>query len=168
MLPGSPSVCWCPPFVCSVVPLNGGGGWCCVLPRVWIGSSLLYCPTLFCIVLPSFALFHYYLLSSLLRLCVRCYSIVGLGLCLCGRVVSLWNGGVGLCWVEGRVVSIVYTSSVCGVHFRGACVVLCVSVWCVRCFVVLCCGMTVGERECGGVWSRRLSSSSFSLLWCSG
>ena len=35
--------------------------------------------------------------------CVRCHSIVGLGSCLCDRVVSLWNSGDGLCWVEGRV-----------------------------------------------------------------
>lgn len=29
--------------------------------------------------------------------CVCCHSIVGLGLCLCDRVVSLWNSGDGLC-----------------------------------------------------------------------
>ena len=28
--------------------------------------------------------------------CVCCHSIVGLGVCLCGRVVSLWNSGDGL------------------------------------------------------------------------
>ena len=50
--------------------------------------------------------------SSPFCLCVLCYSIVGLGLCLCDRVVSLWNSGGGLCWVEGRVVSTVYASSV--------------------------------------------------------
>ena len=43
------------------------------------------------------------------RLCVRCHSIVGLVLCLCDRVVSLWNSGGGLCsgrravWCEGSV-----------------------------------------------------------------
>lgn len=30
-------------------------------------------------------------------LCVHCHSIVGLGWCLCGRVVSLWDSGGGLC-----------------------------------------------------------------------
>lgn len=36
--------------------------------------------------------------------CVLCHGIVGLVLCLCNRVVSSWNSGGGLCWVEGRVV----------------------------------------------------------------
>lgn len=40
--------------------------------------------------------------------CIFCHSIVGLGLCLCDRVVSLWNSGGGLCGVEGRVVCVVY------------------------------------------------------------
>lgn len=59
----------------------------------------------------------------------------------CGRVVSLWNSGDGLCRVEGRVVSTVY----CLLLW----VVVCVSVRCV-CLVVLwvvvllCCGMAVG------------------------
>ena len=35
--------------------------------------------------------------------CVCCHSIVGLGGCFCGMVVSVLNGGDGLCWVEGRV-----------------------------------------------------------------
>lgn len=73
------------------------------------------------------------------RLCVCCHSIVGLELCLCGRVVSLWNSGGGLCWVEGRVV---FT-----VRCQLLCVVVCVSVWCVCCLVVLCCGLWNG----GGV-----------------
>lgn len=66
-----------------------------------------------CSSFPSFPLF---------RLCVLCHSIVGLGLCLCDRVVSLWNGGNGLCWVGGRVVSTVHTSCV-----------WCASQWCVYC-----------------------------------
>lgn len=33
--------------------------------------------------------------------CVCCHSVVGLGWCLCVRVVSLWNGGDGLCWGNG-------------------------------------------------------------------
>ena len=42
-------------------------------------------------------------LSLLLpAVCVLCHSIVGLCVCLCDRVVSLWNGGGDLCWAEGR------------------------------------------------------------------
>lgn len=86
--------------------------------------------------------------------CVLCHGIVGLGLCFCDRVVSLRNGGGGLCWVEGRVVSAVCCQLLC--------VVVCVLVWCVCCLVVLCCGMAVGERECS---SRCLSClSCLSLL----
>lgn len=35
--------------------------------------------------------------------CVCCHSIVGLGVCLCGRVALLWNGGdgLGVCWNGG-------------------------------------------------------------------
>ena len=67
---------------------------CCDVRLDWVrrlalSYSLSYCPV---------------------PLCVLCYSIVGLVLCLCDRVVSLWNGGDGLCWVEGRVVSTVYRS----------------------------------------------------------
>ena len=57
---------------------------------------------------------------------VLCHSIVGLGLCLCDRVVSLWNSGDGLCGVEGCVVSTV--------HCQLLCVVVC----------VLCCGLWNG------------------------
>lgn len=81
---------------------------CC--PRSdWVLPFTLSCPS--CIVSPL-------LLSTV---CVLCHSIVGLGLCLCDRVVSLWNSGDGLCWVEGRVVFIVYTSLCCGVHLNGVC-----------------------------------------------
>ena len=71
--------------------------------------------------------------------CVCCHSIVGLGLCLCGRVVSLWNGGGGLCWVGGRLLSTVYTSSVCGVHLSDVCVVMgyVMTVYVLSCRVVL-------------------------------
>lgn len=69
---------------------------------------LMLFPFLFCLVLPC-------LLwvgkcggglrpALLLRLCVLCHSIVGLGLCLCDRVVSLWNSGDGLCGTEWRGV----------------------------------------------------------------
>lgn len=75
-------------------------------------------------------------------LCVLCHGIVGLVLCLCGRVVSLWNSGDGLCRAEGRVVSTVHC------QFFMCCVVGC--------------GMAVGCAR--GVWSRRLSSSFSSLL----
>ena len=51
-----------------------------------------------------------FLLSALFRLCVCYHSIVGLGVCVCGRVVSLRNGGDGLRWggravCEGGVIS---------------------------------------------------------------
>lgn len=136
---------------------------CC--PRVRIGSSPLHCPTLSCIA-PS---------------CVCCHSIVGLGLCLCGRVVSLWNSGDGLCWVEGRVVSIV--DCLLSTHHR---VVVCISVVC----VVMACVMTVHVLSCRIVlwvvewrcvrvfvvsllvfllFHYPLDSSFFSsLCWCSG
>lgn len=79
------------------------------MPCLWIGSGT-------CIVLLPLVSFSPPPLS-----CVCCHSIVGLVLCLCGRVVSLWNSGDGLCWVEGRVVSTVYTLSCCGVHLSGVC-----------------------------------------------
>ena len=89
------------------------------------------------------------------RLCVCCHSIVGLGLCLCDRVVSLWNSGDGLCWVEGCVVFIVNCQlfMCCGVCFSG----LWVAEW----------------RWVRGVWSCCLFSSSLCFplsfcCWCSG
>lgn len=44
----------------------------------------------------------------LFRLCVCCHSIVGLGWCLCDRVVSLRDGGGGLCvgWNGGGVMGV--------------------------------------------------------------
>ena len=44
-----------------------------------------------------------FLFISLLPLCLLSQH-VGLGLCLCDSVVSLWNGGDGLRWVERRAV----------------------------------------------------------------
>ena len=38
-LPSSPSACWCPPFVCPVVLLNGGAGVCCDVPVFGLGSA---------------------------------------------------------------------------------------------------------------------------------
>ena len=62
--------------------------------------------------------------------CVRHHSIVGLGLCLCDRVVSLWNNGDGLCGAEGRVVFTVYRQlfMCCGVCFSVVCVLSCCAV----------------------------------------
>lgn len=81
---GVPRLCVGVPLVVySVVSLKGGSGVCCAaLCR--IGSGILHCSTPFRIV------------QSPSSLCVCCHSIVGLGLCLCDRVMSLWNGGVGL------------------------------------------------------------------------
>lgn len=103
MLPASPSVCWCPclrvgvPLVVyPVALLNGGGGVCCDAPVFGLGPAS-------CIVLLTFVWS-----SPPFSLCVCCHSIVGLGLCLCGRVVSLRNGGDGLCGAEERGASIVH------------------------------------------------------------
>lgn len=119
--------CWPPRLVCGVPlpfawwsPLNGGSGGLCVVPVFGLGPPLR-------VVLAPLALSS--LLSSLLlsAVCVLCHGIVGLVLCLCDRVVSLCNGGDGLCWVEGRVVSTV--------HCR---LFMCCGVCCL---VVLCCGI---------------------------
>lgn len=95
-------LCWPPcrmsasPILCVVVPLNGGGaGVCC--PRVRIGSSpfILFLSLLRCLSSPPL---------PLSTVCVLCHSIVVCVLCLCDRVVSLWNSGGDLCGAEGRVV----------------------------------------------------------------
>lgn len=163
----SPSVCWCPPCRLPCGPIE----WrvmCSAVPCLRIGSGTLHCPA------PS------RIVQSPFSLCVCCHSIVGLVLCLCDRVVSLWNSGDDSCWVEGRVVFTVYTSSVCGVHLGGVCVVMAVcddSVCLVLSLCVVGCGMAVcvgrNGGACGGVWSLCLSSLSSSLLclsccWCSG
>ena len=129
----SPSCVWCSPSVCVVAPLNGGGGMCCdALSSDWVrhlasSYSLSYCLVLLSLVLSS----------PTLSLCICCHSIVGLGLCLCGRVMSLWNSGG---WRKGVWCLL----STC---------VVCVSVWCVLscCVVLLCCGMAVGDSPCVGV-----------------
>lgn len=91
--------------------LNGGRG--CVLWCPCVRWGLVSCIVLFLLHCPT------------LR-CVCCHSIVGLVPCVCGRVVSLWNGGDGL-WVV--------TSLVCG----GS-----------TCLVVVCC-VIVEWRWCEGV-----------------
>lgn len=120
---GVPRLCVGVPLVVYFVALlNGGCGVLCVVPVFGLGPPFhivlvpftLFLPFLYC--LTSSRVVH-----SPFSLCVCCHSIVGLGLCLCDRVVSLWNSGGGLCGVEGRGGSIVYMSS---------CVV-CVSVVCV-------------------------------------
>lgn len=83
---------WCVVVLCvenGRVTCVMNGGWCVVC----------------CVLLFPFSALPF-------RLCVCCHSIVGLGLCLCDSVVSLWNSGDGICGAEGRVVSTVYTSSV--------------------------------------------------------
>lgn len=86
----------------------------------------------------SVILFPFFLSSSSpFHCCVLCCSIVGLGLCLCGRVVSLWNSGDGLYGAEGRVVSTVYCS-----------LLTLYVLWCVFqcgvCVVLLCCVVGCG------------------------
>ena len=119
-----------------------------MMPCLRIGYGTLHCPTPFRMVQSPFFL------------CVCCHSIVGLGVCLCGRVVSLWNSGDGLCWVEGRVVSTVYrplsTLVCCGVRV-----------------VLLCCVVGCEMAVSVGVVSLLvflfpLSFSSSLCCWCSG
>lgn len=74
-----PYVCWCPPFVCVVAVLNGGGGivrW--GVPVFGLGAAS--CVVLLLLCYPTLQ-------------CVCCHSIVGLGVCLCDRGVLLRNGG---------------------------------------------------------------------------
>ena len=95
---GVPLLCVGVPLVVYPMALLNGGVVCAVMPCLRIGSGALHCPTPSCIVQsPSF-------------FCVFCYSIVGLGVRLCDRVMSLWNSGDGLCgaewrWGEGVVLS---------------------------------------------------------------
>lgn len=65
-----------------------------MMPRLRIGSGTLHCPTPSRIAQPPFVF--------------SVTALLVLGLCLCDRVVSLWNSGGGLCRVEGRVVPAVY------------------------------------------------------------
>ena len=59
------------------------------------------------------ALSFFYLYFTLVPLvCVCCHSIVDLGVCLCDRVASLWNGGgVMVCVVSYLVLSVFSSSS---------------------------------------------------------
>lgn len=160
-----------------------------MLPRVRIGSGTLHCtaplhivrslrivpvPLLSCVAVFVVGGEVWWgncasLSSSPFTVCVLCHSIVGLGLCLCDRVMSLWNSGDGLCWVEGRVASTVYcpllTLHVLWCVFQcGVCGVL------LRC--VVGCGMAVGGvsvRVCGLVVCLLCLLLFFFLLcWCSG
>ena len=147
------------------------------MPCLRIGSGTLHCPVPLRIVLsprivlvPLLSCVVVFVVGGEVRwgncvplsslVCVCCHSIVGLALCLCGRVVLLWNRGDGLCEVEGRVVSTVRCQlfMCCGVCFSVVCVVLscCAVLW-------------VVEWRWWGVWSCCLSSSSLLLCcWCSG
>jgi hypothetical protein len=101
--------------------------------------------------------------SPLPHLCVCCHGIVGLGGRLCVRVVSLWNSGDGLCWVEGCVRCLL--SAVYCVLFSLLCCGVCVVV---MSHCVVGCGMAVREG-CGLVVCLLLfssfSSSSFVLVF---
>ena len=150
MLLASPSCVRCPPSVYVVVLLNGGGGGLCVVPcsnRVF--PFILFSPPL---VLSS-------LISSLLLSTVRvlCHSIVGLVPCLCDGVVSLRNSGDDCAGRKGvrRLLSTVDSS----------CVVVRVSVWCVCCLVVVCCGLWNGG-VCGCVVSLLVFPFSLSSHSC--
>ena len=113
MLLSSPSVCWRPSSVCVVAVLNGGGGVCCGVPRLWAGRLCVVLFPLRCLASPLCCLLWVEkcggevwwwnrvplcspCVAPVLH-CVCCHSIVGLGLCFNVRVVSLWNVGGGLC-----------------------------------------------------------------------
>lgn len=118
MLLASPSCVWCPPFRLFSGPVEWRGGRLCVAPVFGLGPLLHIVLAPLALSLPSSA--------PPFRLCVCCHSIVGLVLCFCDRVVSLWDSGDGLCWVEGRVMSIVH------------------------CQLFMCCGVWNGGGGCDG------------------
>ena len=104
----------CPVFGLGLAP--------CIVPLPFtLSVPFVLFPFFFCLVLlcllwvgkcgggtvPRFPL-----LFPTVRVC--CHSIVGLGLCLCDRVVSLWNSGGGVCWVEGCVCGVLWCVWVCG------------------------------------------------------
>ena len=156
-------MCRRPPCRLLCGPVEWRWGVCVLSPVFGLGpplhivlvSLVLSCPS--CIASP-------FLSSSLPLSTVRvlCHSIVGLVLCFCDRVVSLWNSGDGLCGVEGRVVFTVRCRlfMCCGVCFSVVCVVLlcCVVEW--RGVV----GGCEGVRVCGLVVCLSLSVFPSSLL----
>ena len=123
-----PSVCWCPPCHLPCGPVEWREWWVVCCPVFGLGLAPCIVPLPFTLSVPfvSFPFLFCLVLLCLLwvgkcgggtvprfplllpTVCVLCHGIVGLVLCLCGRVVSLWNGGGGLGWVEGRVASTVY------------------------------------------------------------
>lgn len=139
----SPSACWRPPCHLPCGPIEWREWWVVCCPVFGLGLAPCIVPLSF-ILSVSFVSFLFLFCLVLLCLlwvgkcgggtvsrfpfllpivCVLCHGLVGLGLCLCDRVVSLWNSGDGLCGTEGRVVSTVYTSSVLWCAFQ----------WCVCC-----------------------------------
>ena len=124
------------------------GGACCLHTRIVVRVSV-------CCVMAVCAVSCLALL--LFRFCVCCHSIVGLVLCLCDRVVSLWNRCDGLVGRKGEWC-LLSTLHVLWCVFQ-----------CVVCVVLLCCVVGCGMAGCEGVWSRSfvflvvLSSSSFCL-----
>lgn len=118
------------PFTLSV-PFVSSSLLFCLCGGVWrVGK----CGGVWCVLFPAFSSYPLLLLPTV---CVLCHSIVGLGLCLCDRVVSLWDSGDGLCGVEGRLLSTIYcpllTLMCCGVCFDVVCVLsCCVVLWVVE------------------------------------
>nr|DAK80331.1 MAG TPA: hypothetical protein [Caudoviricetes sp.] len=98
-------------------------------------------------------------------------AYVDLGWCLCDRVVSLWNSGDGLCWVERRVVSTVYCLlfMCCGMAVVGLCglvVCLLLSSLCLPLPLPFCVGVRGSARA--ALRARTLSPNTIaSLLLCS-
>lgn len=186
-----PVECWCPLLcvgvplvVCPVALLNGGGSVCCVAPcSDWVWHLAL-CRPPFTLSVPF--------VSFLFLFCLVLLCLLWVGKCGGGAVpgflfsfppfvFSVTACGLGLCHCGIAVMVCVGQKSVwcllsthhpcCGAHFSGVCVVMAVcgdSACLVLLHCVVGCGMAVGEGECEGVWSRRLSSSSLPCCWCSG
>lgn len=93
------------------------------------------------------ALFCFPLYHTALQ-CVCCHSIVGLVSCLCGRVVSLWNGGGGwVVFIRYPCCGVCFSVMVFIVCLSLCCGVVCVVVyvwWCVSCFVLSYCVVGCG------------------------
>jgi len=120
----------------------------CCDARVRIGFSPSHCSCPSCIVSPI-------TFSPLVLLCSlsqHCWFV----LCLCDRVVSLWDSGVDLCWWKG----VWYLLS------AHHCVVVCVSAVCVMAVRVSSCRIVLWVMEWRGVVSSLvfLFSLSFFLL----
>lgn len=174
-----PSACWCPPcrLLCGPVEWREWRVVCCPVFGLGLASCIVPLPFTLSVLFVSFPFFFCLVLLCLLwvgrcdggtvsrfplllpTVCVLCHGIVGLGLCLCDRVVSLWNSGDGCVGWKGVWCLLSAHRPCCGVHLGGVWVVMAVCGGS-ACLVLLCCGLWNGG-VCACVF-RRLSSSSLS------